>query len=96
MIIREKYLKQVLRFLLPRKKRTKKKESEDKEEKQKEDPAPSWLQQKLASAAFCLFLDTDQMFLELFKKNLGAGFDSRSGSPKPGAEPDQSSLCRFQ
>ena len=55
MIIREKYLKQVLRFLLPRKKRTKKEESEDKEEKQKEDPAPSWLQQKLAAAAFCLF-----------------------------------------
>ena len=68
MIIREKYLKQVLRFLLPRKKRTKKEESEDKEEKQKEDPAPSWLQQKLASAAFCLFLDTEQMFLELLEQ----------------------------
>ena len=59
--------------MLPRKKRTKKEESEDKEEKQKEDPAPSWLQQKLASAAFCLFLDTDQMFLELFEKTSELG-----------------------
>ena len=68
MIIREKYLKQVLRFLLPRKKEQKRKKVKIKKKNKRKIRRHLGCNKNLLQRLFVFFLDTEQMFLELLEQ----------------------------